>query len=180
MSCRQKWSSKRQCSCGIILPHFWVGFGGLWVFLRWSQILDLEDFLYIQHRSHIATSGKSVLALAQDQSSELNFCSLFTIFWFAPQVDLDSFMDETKSGCLPQPLVDAQFTAPVQSQSAVTPPEMCIGWMSIRSVTSTGLPCSSPSVVPCYLVTYPSFQLYTCLGVLRFFVCLLFRVFFPH
>uniref|UniRef100_A0A8C0HJQ5 Carbohydrate sulfotransferase n=1 Tax=Buteo japonicus TaxID=224669 RepID=A0A8C0HJQ5_9AVES len=30
-----------------------------------------------------------------------------------------------------------------------------VGWMSVRSVTPIGLLCSSPSVVPCYLVTYP-------------------------
>lgn len=52
-----------------------------------------------------------MLALAQDYTPELNFCcSPFTIFWFAPQVDLDSFTDETKPGYLPQPLVDAQLT----------------------------------------------------------------------
>lgn len=55
-----------------------------------------------------------MLALAQDYISEFYFCySPFMIFWFAPQLDLDSFMDKTKPGYLPQPLLEAQFMGPV-------------------------------------------------------------------
>jgi len=69
---------------------------------------------YVWHQSLLTALGKSVLALTQDYSSELNFCcSPFMVFWFIQQVDLGSYMDETKPGYLPQPLVDAQFTGPV-------------------------------------------------------------------
>uniref|UniRef100_A0A8C8BAX8 Carbohydrate sulfotransferase n=1 Tax=Otus sunia TaxID=257818 RepID=A0A8C8BAX8_9STRI len=45
----------------------------------------------------------------------------------------------------------------IEEQHTVTPtpPEMHVGWMSVRSLTPTVLLCRSTSVVPCYLMAYP-------------------------
>lgn len=101
---RQKSSSKHQCSWDHPFPFFFV------VVWDWAS----KIFMY---RVRVILQLWVNLCKHCLRITLLNYISVvifpFMMFWVTPQLDLNSPMEETKPGYLPQPLLEAQLMRPV-------------------------------------------------------------------